>query len=243
MTIFRLQHVFAHESGLARDAVTNKFDFAAPEVAPNFGNMHDLVQDFYNDVVASQAFALRARMSTRLSGAWEQKIYRMSNATETAESPTPRLPESIQTGQWVMGGATAAPNLPQEVAVKVSWHAAYVAGVPKARQRGGCFLGPWGGGVEVIGGSTSVDTRPAAALLSDARLALKGLIEAAAASVDVQFVVWSVGARDNSDMTIPYEDRPILAPRVADVVNGWVDNEFDTIRRRGLRATERGIVI
>lgn len=242
---FHASITFDDRSGLSRDRAVNNFHFTAATVpSPNFGNMRDLVLDFYRVTPAGEGGPVRSLLSPMLTGAWEFKVY------DLTQDP-PRVPVFIDMGTIAdMGDGNVGAPLPREVALKHSINATYIPGVDKQRQQGGFYLGPLAGGVNVVTGDGTHATRPAAALLSRCRKALRTLIDAADASSDVDFVVASLGARDNSvssghpgdaGYVLP-KNRPLLPPKYFIVSGGWVDDEFDTIRRRGLRPTSRGTV-
>jgi hypothetical protein len=107
--------------------------------------------------------------------------------------------------------------LPGEVALCVSFQAQGTSGEPQARRRGRVYLGPFNTGVLVTG---SMDGRPSSTLVGNAVSFGEELL--AVDHIDVAWAVYS-----------PTDD--IARP----VDNGWVDDAFDTQRRRGLRATAR----
>lgn len=96
----------------------------------------------------------------------------------------------------------------------LSFQADKVSGLPQARRRGRVYFGPLGGAAEASGrpGTTLLSAVVAfgAALLSESNLA------------DWTWVVYSTVNNGGAPVT-----------------NGWVDNSFDTQRRRGLEWTAR----
>lgn len=128
--------------------------------------------------------------------------------------PQPRAPFYSTTF-----GLTSAPtgnSLPQEVALCLSFQGNRVSGESQARRRGRVYIGPFS--------SSQVDSsgRPVSALVSSLVTAGAGLLAAANAAPEWQWGIWSTV--DNEMVT---------------VTNGWVDNAFDTQRRRGLDPTTR----
>jgi hypothetical protein len=106
--------------------------------------------------------------------------------------------------------------MPPEVAICLSYQAAKISGVPQARRRGRVFIGP------LNTSAMGTDGRPATAFIN----ALVGAADALkdpAGAPDWDWSTWSS-----------------FDPTVSTVIdNGWVDNEFDTQRRRGRKYTTR----
>lgn len=107
--------------------------------------------------------------------------------------------------------------LPSEVAVCLSYQAAQVVGLDQRNRRGRIFLGP----LNVAVATTTAPCRPVASELTTIATAADALMTDCAAD-NVPWVVYS----------------PTLGSS-APVTNGWVDNAFDTQRRRGVAATSR----
>lgn len=111
-------------------------------------------------------------------------------------------------------------DLPGEVALCLSYRAAAPPGVPIARTRGRVYVGPFHANAVTM--NNAGDTRPASALITSMRdrgfqLTLAGEVIGAAK--------WAVYS------TIDNVARA--------VISGWVDDAFDTQRRRGSKATTR----
>jgi hypothetical protein len=127
--------------------------------------------------------------------------------------PEPRAP--VLTGQ-----ASLSPSgspLPPEVALVMSFQAEQSSGVPQARRRNRIYL-PF-----LNTGSGHTDGRPASAAVTDVTNAGAALLAASGpTSSDWQWIVYSP-----TDSTFDLVD------------NGWVDNEWDTQRRRGRVRTSR----
>lgn len=128
--------------------------------------------------------------------------------------PEPRIPlddESL--------GLTSAPTgsvLPPELSVVVSFRGDYVSGFSQARRRGRIYFGP------LLAGSVGTDGRLSATAGGVIRDAASSLLAASDAASDWAWVVYS----PTGDQSYP-------------VVEGWVDNDFDVQRGRGLKATAR----
>ena len=106
--------------------------------------------------------------------------------------------------------------LPREVALVLSFQALKSAGVNQRRRKGRVYIGP-------LDSSGSGGERPTSALRSDLANAAVGLQTAfTALTLDTTWSIWS-------------EANQTASP----VRDGWVDDAWDTQRRRGLDASTR----
>lgn len=128
--------------------------------------------------------------------------------------PKPRQPVRTDLIIPTIGGAVA--GLPQESAICLSYRGAPVSGVVAARRRGRIYTGPF------HRNTTELDGR--------VLIALRGAVAAAGASL--------LAASDASAAWawVGYSPTDQVFWNVA---GGWVDNEWDTQRRRGLSSTVR----
>lgn len=131
--------------------------------------------------------------------------------------PEPRVP--VRRDVWSAPSFGSLGLLPAECAIVLSFQAARVSGLPQARRRNRIYLGPIDReAVSAVDGSVSSVT------VSD--------IETAAAA----FLVASIGQPDWK--------WAVYSPTDGighDVAGGWVDNAWDTQRRRGREATARNV--
>lgn len=125
--------------------------------------------------------------------------------------PIPRFPIADRT---VAGTGGTTDGMPTEVSLVMSFQGNQVAGVPQSRRRGRIFL--------PFIGKTRGSQRPSSATVADLARAGKDLLDSANASINVQWVVWS----------------PTTSTSVA-ITNGWVDDSWDTQRRRGYAPSSR----
>lgn len=126
--------------------------------------------------------------------------------------PEPRAPIYEET--WDLTDSPSGAILPPEVAYVVSYQGVRVSGQPQARRRGRMYLGPCNTGMNVLG-------RPELTpedLVPQAMVDLWSFLD----TKDMPFVIYS---RADDDFVVPAQ--------------AWVDNSWDTQRRRGLTATER----
>jgi len=111
----------------------------------------------------------------------------------------------------------SAPALPAEVALCLSFQAEKVSGEPQARKRNRIYLGGFKS-------SANVNGRPANELIQVMLFSAEEMLQAATNSISVNWIVWSTAANTWHL-----------------VESGWVDNAWDSQRRRGLAPTQRGL--
>jgi hypothetical protein len=158
---------------------------------------------------------------SRVANVHEHQVYDLAAELDTPGSGTG---SPITTLNFTVPAIVTAAGLPSEVAMCLSFHAA-LAGAPvesgatrpRSRRQGRVFLGPLSTAVmnEEAGMG---ETRPRAVIRQE-------FADAAAAMTVATGNDWSVWSR--ADGT------------VREVVGGWIDNAFDTQRRRGLAPTSR----
>lgn len=130
-----------------------------------------------------------------------------------ADAP-PRAP--IYTNIWNFSAIPSGASLPTEVSMCVSFQGAQVSGQPQARKRGRIYLPAFD--ATQIG----ADGRILATAVTTVRNAAQTLLTASDTALDWS---WAVYSPTNASAVI--------------VDNGWVDDEWDTQRRRGRIATYR----
>lgn len=142
----------------------------------------------------------------------------------------PRVPFISRDFTLVPGGGA----FPGEVALTLSFQGVEVSGEPQARRRGRIYLGPLSSDTWVLSGGTS---RPTFALQDGLRDAGQALLTASEAAATWSWIVFSPTSAGPVDpVTGLYAN---LADGVVVVDNGWVDDAFDTIRKRGPAASSR----
>lgn len=200
-------------TGLSEDIATNTFSFWSNTPVADSVEALDIATalvDFYN-------------AGTTPIGRYLGDI--VSRATDVARidvydrlATPPRAP--LATDLFTLTAAAGSTiELPTEVSVCLSFQGNRVSGLPQSRRRGRVYLGP----LNALSSdqSTTAAPRPAAAFVTSI------LAAAVALSTNVQsagllWQVWSPTSQDGVDLT-----------------QAWVDNTFDTQRRRGVRATTR----
>lgn len=131
---------------------------------------------------------------------------------DLADSP-PRAPIATST-RTIIGPGTGE-CLPSEVALCLSYQTSVASGQPQARRRGRIYIG----GLLM---AASQDSRPVSGIITTLACAGRDLIQASNASVSWE---WQQYSRTNAAGNI--------------VTGGWVDNAWDTQRRRGLAPSAR----
>lgn len=115
-----------------------------------------------------------------------------------------------------LSSAPSAESLPTECALVTSFQGTRTPGFPQARRRGRLYIGP----VKASGSSSG---RPSSTVINELVNATEDFRTAInAITGDVQWCVWSVADQ-----------------LMVEISDGWVDNAWDTQRRRGLSATTR----
>lgn len=206
------QVTLPHKSLIAADNVINTFNFTGVDDTEDQATAAvGIIKAFYNDLADTQVNPVKYYFSGEINfGGARIKIYDLAD-------PEPRVPildESLGTTNVTPGSST---NLPGEVAVCLSYSAAAESGVSAARRRGRIYLGPLC--TTASTGTTAIAARPLAGMLLDMS---KAAAELASGPVGTQWCVWS---RVNN----------AFYP----IVQGYLDNAFDTQRRRGVATTTR----
>lgn len=217
------QVILAHKSALPRDAVVNNFYFltaTTPATTVELDAIRDRIIDFYNTVDAGTSRSIANFIGDTIdrgANKCQMKHYDVTGHLDGSIAGSYQLLHG-----WTLSAKTAGyTSYPDEVAVCLSFHSLYAGDVefgpggvrPRARDRGRIYLGPWTSGASVADattnrlslGASGRDTIVAAA---------NRLLAGNAAGAD-----WSVWSRANSTMD--------------PVSGGWVDDAFDTQRRRG----------
>lgn len=210
------QAVLPYTSGLPRDVAVNTFHFRADDSLSDLvvGTIiENRIKSFYNDVATGAAATVRSFISavvSRTTDACTTKCYKLSD-------PLPRAPFHIDS--WTLGAADGNTSLPLEVALCTSFRGPYDSGVAQASRRGRMFIGP----LSAVASTTVANAAPVptASFITALKLATQELCEDDSEPL-VRFIQYS---------------RKLSAGIVPEA--GWVDNEFDTQRRRQVKATAR----
>lgn len=198
----------AAASGIASDNVVNTFHVADLGTGGTFPDIVARVWDFYTATTGGNTFTMASHISAAMS--------RATNAVKLAVYALPATPGPTGPPVYVeletLPAAQSATGLPDEVCLVISSHGDLDGTDADRRKRGRLYLGP----LDTNGTNQGTfPIRPGDLFRSDATKAIKQM----AANLAADGWQWVVFSRMN---WAGYG-----------VVGGWVDNAFDTQRRRG----------
>lgn len=211
---------WVRDSGLSEDTVSNvwyasNLDDGTPGDATQYNSLSDALNTFYN--------SLSDRYAAHLGTTRTMKIYDLEDSQPRVpvyeESYTPTAP----TNQ----------GFPGEVALCLSFQGEPASGVNQARRRGRVFLGP----LAMASANTSEvsgDTRPSTATIT----AIDSAYTALRTAWDGVGIGWDHVA---FSQTLEEGGTPVHLCATP-VGEAWVDNAYDTQRKRGAKATLRNII-
>lgn len=214
MALLQHQVHLPYLSGLPRDVAVNTFwttntTGSAVDAATA---AHSALIEFYNN-----AESPADPIAYWLSPIIDRSVDACYIKTYNYDLPKPRSP-ILQTN-FTLGNSGNTAGLPLEVALTVSFRASYPSGVNPQRRRGRIYLGPMNLSAMATGVSGQNFPDPACVTAcADAAQVLASTLSTAAA----QLVIYSR-----------------VSSSSAEVIAGWVDNEWDTQRRRQTEATSR----
>jgi hypothetical protein len=233
MAVLRAQVTFAHDSGLPRDQSTNVWHFNGPADAPTLTDIAGRLYDFYSLPPDVGVLEVGSWFSPVLSGLYRIRIYDVTE--EPAGAPI------FDNAGYQLPAPSINDGFPSEVAVCMSFEGAPAAGLVQTRRRGRIYLGPLN---RSAGAMVNGIPRPVAGFRDSLTLAAQKL----ATDVDdtAEWVVYSRPyAGREAIPRVNKPDLPAIAARPGTTVGidrVWVDDAFDTQRRRGERPTGRGTV-
>lgn len=206
------QVVIANVNGLPADSFVNTFWFGTLSDPPSQTQSDEIASrliDFYT--TANTSAALGTYLGNCVSrGAGASTIKVYDGTAAPGLGPIDTYPMTIN-------AAGDAQDLPWEVAVCISFKNDSATGIPAPNRRGRIFFGPINiTAVTDVAGSV----RPFGTFRTDAAVASERLRDSNTAATT--WVVWS------RDLSVASE-----------VESGWIDDAFDTQRRRGEAVTTR----
>lgn len=211
MTI-RVQHSFQGISGIAKDQYVNTFHFNGS--ASDEGGLTGLatvIKAFYDALATDATFDI----AHYLSGNSDAANARIKMYDLTDPMPRPPIYDEFYTPETHPG---TGQNLPDEVAVCLSYGATPTAGIPIARQRGRIYIGPLNDNA-LSSASGDAVSRPALVMRENI---VKSAVQLFNDSGLYLWVVYS----------------PTLGTSFP-VSHVWCDDAWDTQRRRGAPPTSR----
>lgn len=212
--IVRINVTLKRSSGVPADNIVNTFWFAIGDNT----NTDDAqaacerVRDFYIVNPTGEANNVFSQLGNLLSSSGhEVTAYYLSD-------PEPRVPRY----ELTFSGTTGTSSFPAEVAVVMSYSGPRTPGLPQARNRGRIYLGPIPSNTASVGGDLQVPSVTRTRITKAAQdLAGKNTVE----------VIWVIYSPTRAAAEIDYHPET--------VVGGWVDDRYDTQRRRGGDTTTR----
>ena len=220
MAVWQVRVSLPYTTGLPRDVSVNTWNLVgAPAEADSatFDLWRDRFAAFFNDAVSGTSISQYiAPIVSRTANACRVDFFRILDLSAGTMLP-------IAERTFTLGAAADTNSMPLEVAICTSLQSGEriaPSGRPLARRQGRLFLGPWGAlAVNASGGSMP---KPLPALLTRIASATKTLVDAGDIESDGHIAVWSRADGMASEVT-----------------KGWVDNAWDTQRRREVDATAR----
>lgn len=209
----KLTATFQTTSLLPEDYIVNTWHFRWMSGIPvgDFNNPLDMVDDFYFAIAPGNSVTLSSRMPSIVFTG--TCWLRLYNMSD----PEPRAPIAERTKTSFP--RSSADALPRECALVMSFQAENQAGIPQRRRRNRVYLGPF---AEQDNDSAG---RPSISLRGIIARAGKQLVNASDTSA---FWKWNINSSYSSGDYVP-------------ITNGWIDNQWDTQRRRGPKSTERSV--
>nr|CRY95156.1 hypothetical protein [uncultured prokaryote] len=202
-----------HRNNLGKDDAINTFAFTTLNPVEDAAEgIATKLKDFYNAPYGVGSVPLKDFYSGEMNMAncWI-RVYNWEDAK-------PRVPV-LDTNLGVTAASVLNTyNMPGEVALCVSFAGEPESGTIAARRRGRIYLGPFNFGAST--GELTNSSRPATNLVS-AAVGASAALEMATPIGSV----WAVHSRKDNDFV--------------QIQNGWVDNAWDTQRRRGVQATTK----
>jgi hypothetical protein len=212
--IVEAQVIFEADTALAQDRAINVWHFMSAggnqPLAVDTAALEANLIDFYTGIHTGSTNAISNFISADRSGIWEIKMYDLEDAK-------PRAPIRDSFPTAFTTGATAYPS---EVSLCLSYQAQRLSGFAQASRRGRLYIGPLSTATGVS--TTGIPVTTANGIV--ATLAAAGTAMAGKSPTTNGFVWCIYSPKFNTG---------------AVVTDGWVDNAFDTQRRRGLKATSR----
>ncbi len=210
--MLNVQAVFERASALPEDRIINTFTFGYDAPAPIPAAIVDSIRDALDDFYFVNT-AAGSSIRAYLANTLKSLSYRTYNSL-TAKPRAAMIRPSVKFTVPPVNNA-----LPAEVAMVASFYSA--RNLP--RQRGRVFLGPLSQLATNAPASTDIDSRPATLLMTTVVQAMARLRDHPGLA-EAPWSIYSVTDQVH---------RPVTA--------GWVDNAFDTQRRRGGKATTRSL--
>lgn len=210
MAEFQARVVLPYKSGLPQDVSVNTWNFIS--ASPPDPAIAEALKAFYNyrgpGGDADNIATFLHNYLDRTTDAARTEFYEVDLATGEMGSP-------FAVDEWTLAtGSVGADGLPLEVALCSSIAATVPPGINAGRRKGRIFVGPLN--TNALDGDDTGPTRPTTSFTNLMALRMKETADALLA-VGAELAVWS-----RADAAF------------YPIVRGWVDDSFDTQRRRGI---------
>lgn len=212
MTLHRFDVILQSTTGVPADNTVNTWKFSGGDGVTDYDNVRDMLADFYTvppDTEGSSGNSVAGFFPDELISTTA-----LVRAYNLEEDP-PRVP--VYESSFTIPSISPNPALPTEVALVLSYQGSPESGTPQARRRNRVYIGPFS--TTALGATPG---RPSALLTETMTGAARRLKEASDASVSWEWV-WHSPTTGG----------------IGIIVGGWVDNSWDTQRRRGLDPSSR----
>jgi hypothetical protein len=233
-------------SGIPRDQYENTFHFQTPSGDSAVGTQAEYataaarVANFYTGASAGGGAGVAGYFSNAILTVATVKVYDYAGGAEGA-SDVDTGPPVFVASFIVEPSQSGAQGLPEEIALCLSYYS--TSNTP--RHRGRIYLGPWADAVL----TSAIEPRPSSGLLlamvtAGTRLSADGtsaqstggltpIIPATSVPAAVDGVNWYLRSRVGTGTP----SSPV--PSWERIEKGWVDNGWDSQRRRGVAASAR----
>lgn len=245
MTLLRCNVVLKHRSGLPRDNVTNTFHVNARGPGQEvLESVAERIRDFYVEPTNEpNAFPLTRWYGPSVANAGhEVRVYPINTITGESLAYEGAPPAYVETFD-LLGRVLPDNGEPSEVALCLSYKNVSSGNVPQAQRRGRIYLGPFTNNVVAPPDAAGV-SRPVPDLLTYWRRLGEKLRDELDGDGD-KWVIYSRPFAGRPETPRPgRRTLPALPARpgwIYEVEQLWMDNSFDTVRRRGETATIRDI--
>lgn len=217
MPVIKVQHSFQGTSNLPKDQFVNTFYFTGPRVVgEELRALVNAVKGFYADAPSGGGMPLTNFISGTAGGSGARvKVFSL-------DDPMPREPIFDEEYEPPNVNSSDTANLPTEVAVCLSYRAGGIIGVPPTSLRGRVYIGP-----------LTVYAIESAAPSVEPRVKVNFQVSLVEAAGDMAGVAAGAGY----GWAVFSQTRQVAAP----IIECWVDDAFDTQRRRGVAALTRTI--
>lgn len=207
MPIMRTTVTFKAATGFAKDDIVNTFWFSDGdgEMAPTAAaDIGGNLSSFYNTIVSGTGSNIANFLSPYLSRDADAVHVR------TYDMSLPKFDRIPHSFFFTLGAAGSTSTLPEEVAITCSFHGAAPV---KRTERGRIYIGPLT--VQALASQTGKPTR----VLTNLQTIITGACARLKTDTDADLRTWNVFSQK--------------LQQVETITGGFVDDAFDTQRRRG----------